>query len=207
MGHKKDAFYYNSLQSAASYGVEAAQLLSEVMTSYDPEQLLDQIERMHTIEQSADEVRHKVVDELINAFITPIDREDIASLSSSLDDLVDRLEDVLLRLYCDNIQTMRQDALEIMQVVLKAAERVSELVGELPHFKHSKKLRKQVFKINAIEEKADHMYVAAMRNLHTTVSDPLVVFGWHEIYNQLEKCADSCEVIANVVDSIVLKNS
>ena len=80
-------------------------------------------------------------------------------------------------------------------------------LDELPQFKRSKTLREHVIAINTVEEEADSVYIAAMRDLHTGCDDPMIVFTWHEIYTFLEYCVDSCEHVADTVDSIVMKNS
>ena len=162
---------------------------------------------MHRIEQAADEVRHGMMDELVTAFITPFDREDIARLSSVLDDVTDRIEGALHRMYYDNVLEIRPDALDLVDMVERSCGKMAELIGELPRFKRSKTLREQVFFINKIEQDADRLFVEAMRRLHTTCTDPLQVLAWHEVYVHLELCADDCEHVADVVDNIVMENS
>ena len=79
--------------------------------------------------------------------------------------------------------------------------------GELPNYRKSKTLRELVIQINTIESEADELYINAMRNLHVNGKDPLEVIAWRDVYAFLEYCADCCENVADVVDSIVMKNS
>lgn len=207
MARKNDAFYFEGFSQSAQCACQAVKLLSDVMHDYDPDQLRDRMDDMHRIEQAADEIRHGMMDELVTAFITPFEREDIAALSSALDDVVDTLEETLYCLYYDNVRQMRPDALQLIDMIEQACGRMGELVAELPRFKRSKTLREHVFAINKIEQDADRLFVDAMRTLHTTCIDPLQVFAWHELYSQLERCTDDCERVAGVIDSIVMKNS
>ncbi|HIR90183.1 MAG TPA: DUF47 family protein [Candidatus Limicola stercorigallinarum] len=207
MARKNDSFYFEAFSTCAEYSHQAAQLLSRVTKNFQPELIGDAIEEMHTIEQAADEKKHEVRDALITAFVTPIEREDIALLSQHLDDVTDRIEGVLHRVYFDNIQTMRPDADAMVDVIVRGCAELKALLDELPHFKRSKTLHDHVIAINSIEEEADHLYIKAMRNLHTTCSDPLEVFAWHEVYTFLEYCADCIENVADTVDSIVMKNN
>ena len=87
---------------------------------------------MHAIEKSADEVRHDMMDELVTAFITPFDREDIDELGHVLDDVTDSIEGVLNRMYYDNVTDMRDDAVQMSDMVVRATESICELVNELP---------------------------------------------------------------------------
>lgn len=207
MARKNDSFYFDGFRDSAGHALSAARLLAEVMHDYDPTRLHERMDEMHRIEQAADEIRHGMMDELVTAFITPFEREDIAGLSSALDDVTDRIEGVLLRLYYDNVTSMRPDGLQLVDMMVRSCEAMVQLIEELPKFKRSKTLREHVFAINQVEEGADRVFVEAMRALHTSDSDPLQVFAWHEIYAHLERCTDDCEHVADVVDGVVMKNS
>ncbi len=156
------------------------------MHDFNPGQLRERMDSMHAIEKSADEVRHDMMDELVTAFITPFDREDIDELGHVLDDVTDSIEGVLNRMYYDNVTDMRDDAVQMSDMVVRATESICELVNELPRFRHSKTLRELVFAINTIETDADHLFIESMRTLHTTCTDPLQVFAWHDVYRHLE---------------------
>ncbi|RSX53892.1 Phosphate transport regulator [Bifidobacterium goeldii] len=207
MARKNDAFYFDSFTKSVECACQAANLLSDVMHDYDPTRLRKHMDTMHRIEQDADSVRHAMMDELVTAFITPFDREDIAELSHVLDNVTDSIEGVLDRMYYDNVTVIREDSLQMADMIVRACGRLSDLFNELPQFKRSKTLREHVFAINTIETDADHVFIEAMRTLHTTCDDPLQVFAWHDVYRHLEQCADDCERVADTVDSIVVKNS
>lgn len=207
MARKNDAFYFDGFRQSAAYACEAAHLLSDVMHGLDPTALEARTDEMHRIEQAADKVRHGIMDELVTAFITPFEREDIAELSHALDDVTDSIEGVLDRMYYDNVTDMRDDAIEMTDMIVRSCGQLAKLVDELPRFKRSKTLRELVFAINTIETDADHLFVKSMRTLHTTCDDPLQVFAWHDVYRHLEQCADDCENAANAIDNIVMKNS
>ena len=98
MAKIKDSFYFDSFDQSAQYALKAATMLNDLMHDFKPEELREQITRMHGIEQAADDVRHGLVDALVTAFITPIDREDVAELSARLDDVTDEIEGVLHRM-------------------------------------------------------------------------------------------------------------
>ena len=207
MARKNDAFYFESFCACADLSCQAAKLLAKVTEDFDPKRIVEALEAMHDIEQAADEKKHEIRDALITAFVTPIEREDIALLSQHLDDVTDRIEGVLHRLYFDNIQSMRPDAHEMVDMIVRSCEEMRELLGEMAHFKRSKTLYDHVVALNSIEEEADHVFIKAMRNLHTTSTDPLEILAWREVYTFLEYCVDCCESVADTVDSIVMKNS
>ena len=207
MAKKNDAFYFDSFASAAELACKAARKLDEIMRDFDPSAIEQAVSEMHEIEQEADEIVHAVNDALITAFITPIEREDIATLSNSIDVVIDRIEGVLHRIYFTNVQEIYPDALEMSAKVMRATEQMHDLVLELPQFKRSKSLREHVITVNTIESECDDLYIAAMRKLHTSDLDPLTVISWRDVYAFLEYSADSCEFVADTVESIVMKNS
>ena len=207
MSKKQDAFYFDNFIACAELSSKAAHQLKKALTDFNPEKISEQFEALHEIERKADEERHVLTDKVAKAFITPIEREDIAAMSENLDTVTDRIEGVLHRIYFDNITSIRSDALELVDMIERACKEMRALLEELPQFKRSKSLRQHVIEINSIEEEADHLYIKAMRNLHTTCDDFREVFAWHEVYTFLEYCVDSVEHVADTVDSIVMKNS
>ena len=207
MSKKQDAFYFENFISCTEHACKAAHLLEQTMRKFDASSLEQRIEEMHQIEHGADEKKHEILNVLAKAFITPIDREDILLLSQCIDDLVDKLEDVLLRIYCNNVHSIRPDSLEVMEVIVRCCEEVQRLIGEFPNFRRSKTLREYIIHINSMEEEADQLFINNLHRLHTTSSDPIEIISWREIYIYLEHCADACEQVAGVIESVVIKNT
>ena len=207
MSKKQDAIYFDNFIACAQYASQAAQLLKEIFHSFDPSHMSQWADQLHEIEHAADKKRHAMTDKLAKAFITPIEREDIADLSGSIDTLVDKLEEVCIRLYIHNIQSIRTGAMNMLDVVIRSCEEVCHLMEEFADFRHSKKLKDYIIKINSLEEESDRLFIANMRELHVTQLDIHEVLALEEIYTYLEKCADACEEIADQVENIVMKNS
>ena len=207
MAKKQDSIYFKSFIKCTELSCQAAHMLEETMANFDVEKMADQMEAIHTIEHAADMEKHELLNTLIKAFITPIDREDIILLSQNIDDLTDNIEDVLIRIYYNNIRTIHPDALELMRIVCRCCEAVKVMMEEFADFRHSKKLHEQIIKINSMEEEADKVYIDSMHRLHTNCTDPMTVMTWREIYSYLEKCADACEHVADTVESVIMKNS
>ncbi len=207
MARKQDNYYFENFVHCVEHALGAAELLEATFKSFDPDNLKQSLEAIHEREHAADCLKHELMETLAKAFITPIEREDILALSQNIDEMVDKIEDVLIRIYCTNTRTIRPDAQFIASLIVKCCGAVLELMKELPNFRHSKTLQEKVIAINTLEEAADTQYIAALRDLHTDGTEPKEVFAWHEIYGYLEKCMDACEHAADVVESIVMKNS
>ena len=207
MGKKQDAYYFNTFTACAEDACRAAHLLKNVLEDFKPEELETQLDKLHEIEHSADEMKHDIMDHLAKEFIPPIEREDIVSLSQNIDNVTDKVEDILLRVYMNNVSTIGRDALAMMDVVVECCEAVRELLQEFADFRRSRNLKKVIIRINDLEEAEDRLFMTSMRKLYTGSKDPIHIIAWREIYIYLERCADACEHVADVVESIVMKNS
>ena len=207
MAKKQDSFYFDTFTTCIDYSCQAAQLLSDVMRTFSPQQIKERLDEMHAIEHAADMKKHELLHVLNKAFITPIEREDILLLSQNIDEVTDKIEAVLLRLYCNNVQVIRPEALRLSEVVIRCCEEAKNMAREFADFKHSKTLHGHIVHINTLEEEADDLFISSLRTLHTTCSDPLEVIVWREIYTYLEKCVDAVEHVADTVESVVMKNS
>ena len=207
MSKKQDSFYFDNFLACADYACQASHLLDQALRAYDPAQIKERLDEMHKVEHAADDKKHELLHVLAHAFITPIEREDIILLGQNIDEVTDKIEDVLLRMYCNNVQTVRPDALELSGVVIRACEALKGMLEQSADFKRSKSLQEYIIRINTLEEEADQLFISSLRTLHTTCTDPLEVIVWREIYIYLEKCADACEHVADTVESVVMKNS
>lgn len=207
MSKKQDSYYYNNFISCAEYSCKAVHLLKEILTHFNPQEISRRLDEIHEIERMADDKKHELTDKLAKAFITPIEREDIVELSHHIDDVTDKVEEVLIRVYINNVQKIPQEALQLLDVVCQCCEEVQNLLKEFADFRHSNKITQKIIAINTLEEEADSLYISNMRKLHTDGNDVLYIIAWTEIFNYFEKCADACEHVADTVGSIVMKNS
>ena len=207
MSKKQDSYYYNNFISCAEYSCKAVHFLKEILTHFNPQEISRRLDEIHEIERMADDKKHELTDKLAKAFITPIEREDIVELSHHIDDVTDKVEEVLIRVYINNVQKIPQEALQLLDVACQCCEEVQNLLKEFADFRHSNKITQKIIAINTLEEEADSLYISNMRKLHTEGNDVLYIIAWTEIFNYFEKCADACEHVADTVGSIVMKNS
>lgn len=207
MAKKQDSFYFDNFIACAEDSCKAAQMLKETLENFDVDRLKAQLDRIHQIEHSADMKKHDMLDRLAKEFIPPIEREDIVSLSQNIDNMTDKVEDVILRVYMNNVQTIEPDALKMVEVVVQCCEAVRELLVEFKDFKRSKNLKSLVIRINDLEEVCDKLFLNSVRDLYAESKDPLRIIAWRDIYIYLERCADACEHVADVVEGVVMSNS
>jgi uncharacterized protein len=207
MSKKAGTFYFNNFVESAAISCEAAEMLKSVLINFDVNKLEAQKVQLHEIEHKGDNTRHELIRKLVSAFITPIERDDLTKLSQNLDDVTDAIEDILIRIYMTNITQIRPDSIDFAELVVHCCNTMKEMLEEFSNFKKSKKLKDLIIELNRLEEVGDDKYVRCMRNLHTTCTDPIEVIAWREIYDIFERCCDTCENVADILESIAIGNT
>ena len=165
------------------------------------------MEEMHKLENSADISKHEMMEKLAQEFITPIERDDIAHLAQELDEITDHIEDIILRMYMFNIQSIREEAFDFAKVIIGCCEQLKTALADFDNYKKSKIIPQAIIEINSLENEGDKLYTKALRSLFTTCKDPIEVLAWTETFRHMERCCDACEHAANVIESIVMNNS
>lgn len=207
MSKKSDRFYFQNFIECVECSCKAAKMLEDNLTNFDGDGLQEKLDRLHEIEHEADKKKHEMMGVLVKEFITPIEREDIILLSQSIDEVTDKIEDVLIRIYINNVKAIRPEAIAFTKVIIRCCQALKEVIEEFADFRKSKTLHGLIVEINALEEEGDRLFIDSMRRLHETVTDPLEIIAWREIYVYLEKCCDACEHVADAVESVIMKNT
>ncbi|WP_312642140.1 DUF47 family protein [Hydrogenoanaerobacterium sp.] len=207
MGNKKDYNYYDMFVKMVDYSCQAAEMLHDVLTNFDADKLHDKITEMHNLEHGADMCKHDMMNKLVREFITPIEREDIMELAQELDEVTDNIEDVLLRVYMYNITAIRPEALEFSNVIVSCCKALKKAMEDFHNFRKSTTVQTSIIEINRLEEVGDKLYTESVRRLYVNCKDPIEIIAWTETLDRLEKCCDACEHAANVVESVIMKNS
>jgi len=161
-------------------------------------------DRIKHIENEGDKMVHDIFAELNKTFITPIDREDITKLTSSLDDILDNLEAVSERLIIYEIKKPPKYMLEFAQILQKTARNVNEGIHLLRNFKDAKQIRGFCRDVNTLENEGDILLRKATADLFTK-KDPIEIIKTKELYDDLEAAIDRCEDVADVIGDILVK--
>ncbi len=207
MARKNDYNYFDAFAKLSKFSYDLAVSLDETLKNFDPNKINSKVSEAHAIEHNADIAKHDIMNRLVKEFLPPIEREDITSLTQEIDDVTDSVEDVLIYIDMFNIQSIRPEILKFTQLIVQCCKVMDEALEEFKNFKSSKKLRDKIIEINRLEEDGDALYVDSMRNLYHTSKDPIELMCWTEVLHRLEKCCDNCEDVADILESIVMKNS
>ena len=161
---------------------------------------------MKDYETKGDSFVHTVIQDLNNAFITPIEREDILALAMSMDDVLDGLEHTAALFDMYSIVSADEYMLEFVEAIRLSTIEI-EIAVELMVSKKLPQMREHAIKIKDYESQCDVVLRRSIKNLFQTEKDPIRIIQYKDIYEELEEIADHCQQVANTFESIIMKNA
>lgn len=204
---KKENNYFNMLAELVDYSCEAANLLQNTLVNFNINEIEERIHEMHNIEHEADVKKHDMMNKLAKEFITPIERGDIIDIAHYIDNVTDDIEEVLTRIYMYNIREIKKEAIDFSNIIINNCNGLKKIMREFYNYKKSVEIQRLIININDLEEEGDRLYFSTLRNLYTTSKDPIELMTWTDTLKYFEKCCDACESVANLVESVIMKNS
>lgn len=200
----KEEQFFKLFKEMTTNIIEGATILKDMLDRFeDP---MESQRRIKEIEHRGDALTHTVIQKLNKTFITPLDREDVYSLASKLDDILDLIDASAQRFIMYNVDRSTPDAKSLAYLILQGCHVVDKAVSRL-----GSKSNDQIFEccveINAIENEADRVSREAIGRLFDEEKNPIDLLKWKEIYETLEKATDKCEDVANILESVVVKNA
>jgi predicted phosphate transport protein (TIGR00153 family) len=200
----RDESFFDLLEKAAENLYKASKLLVEALQK--PEDLRENARRMKTIEQDGDRIVHEVMSKLHRTFITPLDREDIHQLISSVDDVLDYIEAATDRFSLYRVVAITEEAIDLAGIVAGQSAEIHRAMPLLRHVTRDGILRHCV-EINRLENLADGKLHDGLERLFADPADPVHILKWRELYELLEVATDKAEDVADIFEGIVLKNA
>ena len=202
----KDRVFYTLFESASANLETLAKKLVQVVNEADYNKRAVIIKEMEDLEHQNDILTHNIFLELGRNFITPIDREDIHSLASALDDIADYMYASAKKMNFYKVDPTTDSGIQkTADAILLAVLAVNEAVVELRNLKNTQKIIECVIKINSIENSADDLFDLSIEKLFDSDVDAKELIKKREIYQVMEIVTDKCEDAGNVIESIVVK--
>ncbi|MBI4281966.1 MAG: DUF47 domain-containing protein [Chloroflexi bacterium] len=202
----REAKFFDLLKDGVE-NVHAASLkLLDLMEDYT--NLPIKVEAIIQLESRGDFIIHEIMRQLYRTFVTPIDREDIATLAERFDDVVDCIEEAARLMLDYKLVKPTEKAVEMTRLVVRCSEEMKKAMSLLHH--RGAKLQEmlpRIVAVNQAENEADLLLRMALAELFNNGTDPIEIMKWREVYSQLENACDRCEDAANVMEGVVLKNA
>ena len=199
--------FFRLLEESAQNLVEAGPLMVQVARSKKSTERDQLVLRIQDHEHRGDAITHKIFSELNSTFVTPLDREDIHSLASSLDDIMDHMNGSAARLSIYDLKRLPEPIAQLTQVLVRSMEELLRGVQYLRELHHPDPLKQILKRVNEYENEADAIFEAAIATLFRKEKNPIELIKIKEVYVALELATDKCEDAANVLESILIKNA
>jgi predicted phosphate transport protein (TIGR00153 family) len=163
--------------------------------------------RIRDLEHQADALAYEAMERLHRTFVTPIDRGDIHQLASRLDDIMDHVENAASRLWLYDVREVTPEMREMASNLRRATEATLDVVLAMADRRAPEKVHEVCAAVKLVEKENDRLLRRATAKLFREESDAKVLIKWMEIYDVVEMAIDTCEDVANVIESVVLENA
>ena len=160
--------------------------------------------KIDVLEQKGDEILHEVFRRLNQTFITPLDPEDIHKLASTLDDVLDGIEDAAHRLMAYHLEPIPPAVVGLCEIIHACAQSLHKAVEALGK---DRQVLEFCIEVNALEDKADQLLRRAIEELFERETDPIRIMKVKEVCEFLETTTDRCEDVSDVLQNVVVKNN
>jgi len=199
----QDRVFFSLLEKESDIVLRAANLLLSIVS--DPGGLGEKVDDIRKLEKQSDEVVEEIFYRLNRTFVTPIDHEDISTLSTTYDDVLDYIEGIAVRMRMFKIIHPSNEVKRFVSIIVEAVEEIDFIVRQMRKINH-RQVRDGLEKIHVLENKSDDLFDGVIPALFEE-NDLKKIMIMKDIYEQLEEIADKCQDVALVIQDIVIKNA
>ena len=196
----KDPKFFDLFIADGQNLAAAATALHEMVDQYD--RLEERIANIQALEKHGDQIDEAITQKLVDAFVTPFDREDIHEMVTRLDDVVDGIQSVAETFVIYGVDKPTHEAKRLAAILDAQGSELSAALGKLDGLKD---LERHFEAIHELESEADGLSRAAMARLFHEAHDPIDVIKWRDLYNELEESIDAAEDAAEVMERMYHK--
>jgi uncharacterized protein len=199
----RDQRFFDLFQQHVRILCQSSQLLiSGLKSGY--EGMCQISKQMEALERNGDEVIHQIFRTLQSTFITPFDPEDVQTLATSLDNVLDAIEDATFRIVAYRLDPIPDPAVELGRMIDESCKALARAFDSL---KHKKPVWDDCIEVNRLENEADAVERTVLAKLFSSQIDPLTLIKQKEVLEVLEGATDRCEDVADVIQNVAVKNS
>jgi uncharacterized protein len=195
--------FFALFEQGTQNAVKIAQQLKDLV--YIWENVKERVGVINDLEHQGDAITHQIFEQLHRTIITPFDREDIALLAHSLDDVIDFIHAAADAMSLYKVERPTHRAKEMVDIIVQAVGEVERAVSEIHDRIGRKQLLNRCVEINRLENVGDSVFRSAMAELFDDSADFAGLIKWREIYMHMESVIDRCEDIANILEGVAIK--
>ncbi len=198
----KDERFFDYFHQQSGVLCQASHLLASSLK--DGYQGISQAaKRIEALERNGDNITHQIFDRLRATFITPFDPEDIQSLATALDDVLDAMEDAAFRIVAYRIDPIPKPAVDLAEMIENSCLAIDRALLAL---RDKRPVMEPCIEVNRLEEQADAVERSMLMELFGSPADAITIIKLKDLYEALEETTDRCEDVADVIQNIAVKN-
>jgi len=201
----KEGKFFVLLDRQASLLAEAAQTFKSFLAQLEDlseDEVKKRLWLLKDIELRADEVETTIIDELHKTFITPLDREDILTLTTQIDHTIDGIDAAARKIGTYHIKKASSRVCRFSDYIVEGSSELQTLLNLL---KTKGVTYASVERIHQIENQADELFYECMADLFAKEDNAVKIFKLKELYESLENVVDSLDDVAKIIRGIVVK--
>ena len=199
----KEEKFFDLFDKQAAGIIKASNFFKEIVENGTFDDII--VLKMHDIEHECDTNTHDIIELLNRTFITPFDREDIHELAQELDNIVDMLYSITNRLKIYKIKEINSDLILFTEYIGQSVFALSKALHSLRKLKDTRPIMENNIEVHKLENLGDQLKDALVGKLIDSNPDPIFFIKWKEIFEGAETVLDICEDVANVIESILVK--
>jgi len=181
--------------------------LVELLHASSGEKRKEYINEIEKLEQIADSLTREALQELSSNFITPFDREDIHNLVTAMAAATGFIYNSSKKISLYKMKKITPEMIKLGDLVFKGAEHIKLALNELRDVRNHKLMEQTIMRINTIESEADFVFELGIGKLFDEENDPIQLIKYKDVLQMLEVATDKNEDVANVLETIMIKNA
>jgi predicted phosphate transport protein (TIGR00153 family) len=185
----------------------AARLFAEIAKSQSLEERKLKTIELKRIEHEGDDVTRQIFEALNSTFITPLDREDIRSIASDLDDILDHLESVAQYLVIFELSESPQGLRQFADILVQMSEEIDKVTSLVWDLANEREIHASIVRISDLENQGDALYSTVIADLFRDGRSPVEILKWKEVFEGLEEACDRCKDFSHVLGNVVIKSA
>ena len=197
--------FFDMFDEASAVLNRAAEKFLAMVTKFD--RLPERSGEIKDEEHACDQVVRRIIQALDRTFITPMDREDIHTLATRLDDILDNMEETAHRLAAFRIDKATPAAESMARIIHECCTHLSEALRLCRNMKGVEAIQLRLREIGRLENEGDNLYRESDAALFANPPDILLLIKWRELYGWLEDTIDACKHLAMSISEVVIKGS
>ncbi len=197
-----DRRFVTLLCEQADLTLRGLQLLEQF--GREPRGQADLLEQVKQLERAGDEKRRILIAELTRTYATPFDREDLFTLSRSIDDILDAANETAVELAMYRIGPP-ESLTEMAGVLVEGARHIRGAAAEL--LDHPSVAADHAVRAKRSENRIDALYHRAVGTLFDSRLEISEILKCREIYRHLKNSADRIDRAADEISVIVIKQT